>query len=72
MNAWDDSQVTLGNCSLINNTAEYQGGAVFADNIQVTLGDCSLINNTAWRGGAVRACSHVILGNYSLINNTAR
>ena len=44
----DNSPVTLGNCSLINNTAEWGGGAVFAwYNSYVTLGNCSLINNTA-------------------------
>ena len=49
------SNVTLGNCSLINNTAMY-GGAVSAwDNSHVTLGNCSLINNTAQYGGAVSA-----------------
>ena len=45
----DNSHVTLGNCSLINNTASRDGGAVYArDNSRVTVGNCSLINNTAW------------------------
>ena len=40
--------VTLYDCSLINNTAWQDGGAVYAeDNSHVTLGNCSLINNTA-------------------------
>ena len=40
MNAWHESQVTLGNCSLINNTAGRDGGAVYAwHNSQVTLGN---------------------------------
>ena len=74
MNA-DNSRVTLNNCSLINNTAKYLGGAVRArDNSHVTLGNCSLVNNTAGEGGgAVFAFdnSHVTLGSCSLINNTA-
>ena len=49
-----NSHVTLGNCSLINNTANW-GGAVYAwHNSNITLSNCSLINNTARRyGGAV-------------------
>ena len=77
MSAEDNSHVTLGNCSLINNTAgrRCDGGAVSANtrNSHVTLGNCSLINNTAEWGGAVNAWheSQVTLGNCSLINNTA-
>ena len=64
MYAWHNSHVTLGNCSLINNTARWGGAVNAEDNSHVTLGNCSLINNTArWYGGAV-----FYAGSYALID----
>ena len=80
MYARNYNQVTLGNCLLINNTAQFgrrerYGGALSAGiNTRVMVRNCLLINNTARSdGGAVRAYNgQVTLHNCSLINNTAR
>ena len=61
MYAFNNSHVTLVNCSLINNTAKMDGGAVYASNSQVTLGNCSLINNTAIRHGGAISCTDSLL-----------
>ena len=72
--AWDNSQVSLDSCSLISNSARYDGGAVcILDGSSLKMTDSNLTLNTAGRGGAVFAWtnSQVSLDSCSLISNSA-
>ncbi|MBA7471483.1 hypothetical protein ES707_06789 [subsurface metagenome] len=70
-----DSGPTIHNCILINNTAEYSGGAiVFDDALQPVVSNCTIVNNTAEKcsGGGIYAWfSDLTIKNCVIASNRA-
>ena len=70
------SYPTIRNCTLVNNSTDSYGGAVYADFAyidSVSFENCTFANNESLRGGAIFAGrTNLVLTNCSLINNTAQ
>ena len=72
--------ITLENCTFINNTARNDGGALWIagtfrmehdDMGYLKVNNCTFINNTAERGGAIYNQRSILISNCTFINNTA-
>ena len=55
---WNEGKLTLENCTVKDNTADYTGGAIFngfsfEQIATLTVKDCSLTGNSAGQGGAI-------------------
>ena len=70
------SYPTIRNCTLVNNSTDSYGGAVYTDFAHidtVSFENCTFANNQSPRGGAIFAGrTNLVLTNCSLINNTAQ
>ena len=71
--SYPQSTPTIYNCTFINNSANYTGGAIYAhtDVLQfygLSVINSTFINNSADNGGAVSSCSNT---NCTFINNSA-
>ena len=70
------SYPTIRNCTLVNNSTDSYGGAVYTDFAHidtVSFENCTFANNESPRGGAIFAGrTNLVLTNCSLVNNTAQ
>ena len=77
---WGGVNGTLDNCSFVNNSVTYNGGAVYWSGVNGTLSNCSFVNNTVKStgtsgtgGGAVYwNGANGTLSNCSFVNNTVK
>jgi len=71
---WCNSDPTIKNCTIINNTASSLGGGIYCYNSDAKITNCTFSKNAAsTRGGALYCAynSNVILSNSILWGNTA-
>ena len=73
--SWDNSLVSLIDCTIAENSAGVAGGAMFCENSSLSMTNCKIVNNTAQLAGGgvecVYAGSSMTISNCTMWGNSA-
>ena len=62
--------ITISNCTLNNNTATGDGGAVFVESSNITIVNSTLNNNTVTGYGGMGGAMYAYSSNFTIVNST--